>query len=779
MVSPSNSGRDYSRVIRFCMDFQGLLKAVEMYTTEHLAAVDAAVRCLNSFRPLVFEDQTITITPGNSSLQIGPTFIPEKILERTPAFQRVAKLLDDRRITMIAIRPDVAADDFLAMAHTLTSPFEPTVAERQYDELETKTRYRITISGKETERTESVQHLLPHVIAGSLDVELTSASRELLYLEITRNIEETGRVLQKQMKKEVSPESPTCPRDVLNEYCNRWVHLLGELLEMIHSGQDTASAERQRQVLEMMLPYLETIPNDQRCPEFNALMDKMHGGDLSTKIRLFAEYYDGVFQRVADFTTFRHRVDSLILAIESLNDAAPDETVIQSIRHQLDAIIPGTTHFTILYDKLIHRVYQSHHPELVHNILTKTFGAYLTQESLDEAAVQILGEKTQSFCHEFKSYCENTLTYFIRTISEVKEPAPNPKLIAIPLNTLAMECESCERIKECGVFDLISRLIPEPRIPRILRLPLIEHWQRMAHALLECDINVFRTRIPPLAESVLAPDAFDENDIQDVIADAWKSFADTTYFQSVFKRLTDPDRETRFSTINHLANYGKFAVWLSLGGLNNDNWQLRRNLATIIGRVASLDEPVFLKLVLRDRDWHVRFEVISALRRRVEEVTGQIRKQANHPLGRLITLALLDGRQEIRMEAYSIIENIAPPEAVRSLISTYQRLSAVSDDYEIQERSRILAIMSMLGRNNSEAAKDVVHFAGEIASMKEGILTPQWMIPLKKAAVECLVMIDTPDSRAWLETLAHKRPYKRGVVGREARSVLKRLQKES
>ncbi|HPQ40429.1 MAG TPA: hypothetical protein PLV45_08645, partial [bacterium] len=73
---------------------------------------------------------------GGSSLQIGPTFIPEKILERTPAFQRVSKLLEDRQITLVSIRPDAAADDFLAMAHTLTVPFEPTVAERQYDELE-------------------------------------------------------------------------------------------------------------------------------------------------------------------------------------------------------------------------------------------------------------------------------------------------------------------------------------------------------------------------------------------------------------------------------------------------------------------------------------------------------------------------------------------------------------------------------------------------------------------------------------------------------------------
>ncbi|HPQ40428.1 MAG TPA: HEAT repeat domain-containing protein, partial [bacterium] len=638
-------------------------------------------------------------------------------------------------------------------------------------------RFRIKISGKETERKESAQHLLPHVISGKMDIELTEASRELLYLEITRNMEETGRVLQKQMKKEVAADSPLNPRDVLNEYCNRWVHLLGELLEMIHSGEDTASAERQRQVLEMMLPYLETIPEEHRCEEFNELMSKMHSSDLSNKIRMFAEYYDSVFQKVSDYSTFRHRVEHLLENIDELSRGNESPEMIASVVEQLVSIVPGTVNFPILYQKLLYRIFDTHYPELIHKILIVTFNAYLKQAEVDSDAIGILVIKACELCHEYKEYCQEIVGDFIQILSRTPSENQPQRLVPVPVEIITRKCGQCEHIKECRVLDLLSDAIGNLNLAEQLREPFIDLWQQVTHALLQTDFNAFRTRVTPLAETTLAPDRFDENGIQDMIAETWKSFAETSYFESLFKRLTSPDRETRFNTIDHIAKYGGFAVWLSLGGLNSDNWQLRRNLATIIGRVATLDKPAFLKQVLRDRDWHVRFEVISALRRRLEEVAGQIRNQPDHPLGRLITLALLDGRKEIREETYAIIETICPPEAARSLISTYHRLSAVSDDYEIQERVRILSILSQLTQKECPDRDAIIRFIIEVATMKEGLITPQWMIPLKKAAVESLVVIDTDESREWLDKLAHKRPHKRGIVGREARTALKKMKK--
>ena len=137
------------------------------------------------------------------------------------------------------------------MAHTLTVPFQPTIAERQYDELESKTRFRIRITGQNQSEKASEQTLLPHLVSGKIDKDITEAAKEMLYNEITRNIDDTGRLMQKQLKREKIPDAPVYIRDVLVSACDRWVHLLGEILETIHAGDDTIAAERQRLVLEI------------------------------------------------------------------------------------------------------------------------------------------------------------------------------------------------------------------------------------------------------------------------------------------------------------------------------------------------------------------------------------------------------------------------------------------------------------------------------------------------------------------------------------------------
>jgi len=139
----------------------------------------------------------------------------------------------------------------------------------------------------------------------------------------------------------------------------------------------------------------------------------------------------------------------------------------------------------------------------------------------------------------------------------------------------------------------------------------------------------------------------------------------------------------------------------------------------------------------------------------------------------VVVIIFLDDDQDEN----SVFESITPPDAVRGLINAYERLSSVSDDYEVSERVRILGLLSIIGKSNPSFLDEVIRFVSGIATQKEGILTPQWMIPIKRASVECLEHIDTTESLKWLETLAKQRPYKRGVVGREARSALKRLQK--
>jgi hypothetical protein len=778
MNKSTNVNRDYSRIIRFCTDFQVLLKAVEMYKTEHVASVDASVRLMKSFRTLVYDDTDLVMTSDASSLQIGPTYVPEKIIEKNPAITRVFKLFGARKIESIVITPDVSPDDLLFMAHTLTAPFVLSIAERQYEELEQKTRSRIMVSSLNMIEKDSASMILPHLIGGKIDGEINKATREMIYYEITRNIESTTRMLQKHLKRELQKDAPVCPRDTLPVACDRWVHVLGEMMEKVHFGEDTTGAERQRQIFELVLPYLQAIQKKKCAPEFTALMEQMEEGDIHTNIRLFAQYYDKILRDVEELETYRGRVSKLVKRLESVAHSGVSERdkTVSDIGQEIRSVAPGAVQFPALFDKILHRTFLTREPDLIQPMLFIAFNYYTEKPHVTQAAIDELVSFTLKFCKDFKNYCELTVSGFLKILGDSPGVIDPDKWIGIIRNIMDECCNTCKKITKCSILKTLSSELGRQVMPEDLAVAFLELWQRFAHALLNQDINIFRTQVVPMAEKILAPDQFDENGLQDRIADAWKSFADTDYFQTIFKRLVSPDREIRFETVAHLTGYGDFAVWLGLGGLNDQNWHLRRNLATVIGRVAPLDKPVFLKQVLRDRDWHVRLEVISALRRRIEEFSGEIKNRKNHPLGKIISLALLDGRKEIREETYAIFESIAPPDAVRALINAYRRLASVSDDYEVEERARICLLLSQIGTIHTEHLPDIVLFVSEVATQKEGLLTPQWMIPLKKAAVECLENIDSKESRDWLQKLARNKPYKRGVVGREARAAIKRLE---
>lgn len=777
MALSANSGRDYSHVIRFCIDFQGLLKAVEMYTIEHVAAVDAAVRLQNSFRPLVFENEDVVIVSDAPSLQIGTTFITEKIIEKTPAIMKVYKLIEERKIGTVTLKPDVAPDDFLIMARTLTAPFEPSVAERQYEELDLKTGSRVTVSALAVMQKDTNGTILSQLLSGKIDDKLIDTAKEALYKEITRNIESTTRIIQKQLKRELQKDAPVSVRDTLPVACDRWVHILGEVMEKIHSGRDTTSAERQRQILELILPYLSTIQASRRSEEFSAVMEQIESANIQTKIRLFAQYYDQIFQRVEELATYRRRAQNLVRQLEQIvHEKDPEKNrLISTAKQEVASVAPGAVNFPAVFGKLMFRVLQTREPELIQPMLFISLDRLSNSTPVPAGTVDELASLAISFCKDFSDYCESTVTGFMKILGDTPVENHPEVLVQITRKILEEYCDNCRKIKNCSIVQTLSSELCRQTISQPLATAFVELWQRTAHAVLKQDFNTFQTGIVPLAENDLAPDRFSEDGLQDCIAEAWKSFADAPYFQNLFKRLTGPEKKTRFDTIDYISRFGSFAVWLSLGGLGNQNWQLRRNLATIIGRVAPLDKPAFLKQVLRDRDWHVRFEVISALRHRIEEVADQIKSSNEHPLGKIITLALLDGRKEIREETYAIFESISPPDAVRGLINAYERLSSVSDDYEIDERSRIIALLAIIAKNNPEYLGEVISFVSGVASLKEGLLTPQWMIPLKKASVECLEKLGSTESRQWIETLARKRPYKRGVVGREARAALKRI----
>ncbi len=778
MDASAKTGRDYSRIIRFCTDFQVLLKAVEMYSTEHVASVDASVRLLKSFKFLLVDNSKLIITSDSNALQLGPMYVPEKIIEKTPAIARVYKIFESRKIESIVFAPDISPDDLLSMAHTLTAPFVPSVAERQYEELEHKTRSRIIVSGLDFKKKDSASMILPHLIAGKMDGELNKATREMIYYEITRNIESTTRVLQKQLKRERQKDAPVCSRDTLCVASDRWVHILGELMERVHFGEDTTGAERQKQIFELMLPYLQAIQASKCSSEFIALMDQMEKNDVHTNIRLFAQYYDKIFRKVEELSTYRKRVMKLVEKLEKLIHAGitEKEKEVPEIGQDIRSLAPGAVQFPVLFDKILHRTFMTKEPDLIQPILFIAFNYYTEKTDVVQTNLDELVSFTQKFCMDYKDYCESTVSGFLKILGDSPGVA-TPKIWTNIIRSIMDEnCCKCKKVTQCTIFQTLSSELSRQIMSDDLALAFLELWQRYAHALLNQDANAFRKTVVPLVENIMAPDRFDENGLQENMAEAWKSFSDTEHFQTIFKRLVSPDREVRFKTIDHLAGYGEFAVWLCLGGLNDQNWHLRRNLATIIGRVASLNKPAFLKQVLRDRDWHVRLEVLSALRRRVEEFAKDIKNQNDHPLAKIISLALLDGRKEIREEVYAIFESIAPPAAIRPLINTYKRHESVSDDYEVEERARIMMLLSLIGQIHPAHLPEIIAFISKVAAQKEGLLTPQWMIGLKRTAVESLEKINTSDSREWLQKLGRKKPYKRGVVGREARAALKRIE---
>ncbi|MGB3976789.1 MAG: hypothetical protein WBM02_06395 [bacterium] len=776
MAVSTSSEHDYQQVLRFCIDFQALLKTVEIYTIEHVGSLEAAVRLMGSFRPMAADTDTVSINPGKKALQVGAIHLPLKMVKNNQAIARVFQIFSERDIKLIAIKPDVTSEDFLLMAKTLTAPFEPIVAERQYEELNLKTGSRVIISSKTASIGMKEGKMLPLLLSGKLPRALDKSTRNSLFWEITHNVGSSAWAIQKQLKWESQKDSPIGVRDTLTKESDRWVHILGEVMERVHADGDTSSADGQREILKLMMPYLASIHVDSRSDEFDNLMNRMDAANVRETITIFAHYYERILKRAEDLETYRQRVERLMKQLEQFVHAEKSEKkeLIPSVKSELAAVASAAVTLPIIMEKLNYQVLITNEPELIQPMFFIFLDGFTDQNNIPKYVIDSFSEQVRAFCKKFGDYCESTITGFLKIISDMPPDNQPENLIRIVRETLNTFCGNCPKIKKCSIIETLSKELSRQVLAHPIAYAFLELWQQLAHLFLENDFNAFIAYIVPLAENELSPDRFKDENFQDAIIEAWKSFSGATYFKYLFKRLTESEKQIRFNTIDMISKWGAFAVWLCLGGLTHQSWQLRRNLATIIGRVASLDKPVFLKQVLRDRDWRVRYEVISAIHQRVNEIADQIKNDNDHPLGKIMILALLDGRKQIREEAYAMFELIAPPESVRALINAYNRLSTVGDDYEIDERSKILVLLAGVTKHNLEYADEVIGFISGIAAMKEGILTPQWMVPLKKASVEALEKIDSAGSWDWIQTLAKKRPYKYGVVGREARAALKR-----
>ena len=318
MATLKTSDHDYKQVTRFCADVQTLLKTVEVYTIEHIGSLEAAVRLMGSFRLLAADNGVVSITPVDDVFQVGKVLIPLKVAEKNQVMGRVCRLFNERKILVIAIKPDVSSDDFLWMAKTLTAPFEPTVAEHQYEELNLTTGSRIVVSSRSATIGVQEGKMLPLLLSGKLPALLNKSTRKTLFWEITNNVESSAWAIQKQLRWELRKDSPLSIRDFLTAESDRWVHILGEVMERVHADGDTSSAEGQKEILKLMLPYLATISVDRRSEEFNRMMSQADMDNIREMIGLFAQYYDSVLQRVEDLAEYRERVRELMKQLDQL-----------------------------------------------------------------------------------------------------------------------------------------------------------------------------------------------------------------------------------------------------------------------------------------------------------------------------------------------------------------------------------------------------------------------------------------------------------------------------
>jgi hypothetical protein len=307
---------------------------------------------------------------------------------------------------------------------------------------------------------------------------------------------------------------------------------------------------------------------------------------------------------------------------------------------------------------------------------------------------------------------------------------------------------------------------------------LLEIWKNLTLELAILSPDEFRNRIIPMALHPFNPDDHPNPEIKTLISSAWQSLADAPVFQTILKNLVSENRDIRFKSISELAGYGAFAIWICLYGLNSQSWHLRRNLATVMGQIVDVRQTNLLREPLRDHDWHVRLEIVKALAERTDEIKELIKLNPDHPIIKIVIMALRDGNRSIRSEAYKPIENLQLVTAFRSLAELFQRLAAVNSDSDIEERVKIIRLCGVLASFSCTASASIIEFLSEVGSQPEGLITPNWMIPIKKAVVEALSSLDYPLAVEKLTMLATQKPFKRGVVGREARAALQRLEKK-
>ncbi len=775
MDSLSNRFEEIEKASVFCADLAALVKTLEMYPESHPRAVTNSEKCVSALMSLLGWKKDVSIFIDDDATLLNNDPVPDALLRKYPGFQRLQPLLRNKNIVSIHVEQSTGEKDLIEFAKILTtaaaSPFKKQDVAMV---LQEKGVFSIRVNEAPGAVSFDSQGslLLTHFLEGSLGTTLSEDLKERLFDEIKLYSRSTGRQVFEQLNQESAHSHPIVIRDILPTLGEKWMHFTGGIITDI-LGEDAILQfdPKVAELLNVFINAIERIPSSRKGKKIDPLIKKITAADDMEKIRLFQAYYEEMKEEIQARQDIYKRTQTIVTEIiEKGNTAAfnPD-----NILKDIEEILPELQNYPSLNEKLFSAIYRVSAPGFILKFLQAALNSYMNIEDSNPEMVTAFKSRLVSFCSIDSGKCSLMLIPILDGFFYAKSELVSSGLYDVIQQLIEHQSQKFGDIVDMSLVDRAVELIQERNEKLDRRLKVIDLWCKMSKAILNFSVKIFRQQIVPLSEYPLSPETIDDKEVATALADAWKSFSETAVFQDIFKKLTDNDRDTRFKTIKELSRYGAFAAWVCLGGLNSQNWHLRRNLATVLGKVTDLTHIHILKEPLRDHDWHVRLEILSALAERTSEIADKIKSDPNHPIVRIFSMALRDGNPTIRKVAYQPIEEYKLLPALRSLKDIYARLAAVNSDADLDERVRIIHLMAHLATAPDAPVLQIIDYISRIAAQKEGIITPQWMLPIKKAAVNALAKIDHPKAREWLETLATKRPYKRGVAGKYARAVLK------
>jgi len=196
-------------------------------------------------------------------------------------------------------------------------------------------------------------------------------------------------------------------------------------------------------------------------------------------------------------------------------------------------------------------------------------------------------------------------------------------------------------------------------------------------------------------------------------------------------------RPARLMVCDVLTSQGRDAIDLIGGFVHDKRWYVVRNVAKVLGDIASERAVGFLQKSSRHADPRVRIETLRALTR----IPGTSARQ-------LLLTFLKDNEAEVRLRALRAVGQVGYEAAAPQLAKRIDDPAVTSlDEKELRE---LFNAYSRIG------GRDAVTRISRLARKSPLFGRKRWW-PVRLAAVHALAFSPAPEARAELATLAHAR----------------------